>query len=63
MEKLKSIFTQEVRGYIYRSLVAIGALLAGYGYLTTNEIALWLGVATSLLNVMPSANTSISSEK
>jgi hypothetical protein len=57
--KLKAMFTQEVRGWIYRVLVAVGALLAGYGLLTTDQIALWLGVVVAVLNVMPSANTSV----
>lgn len=57
--KLKAMFTQEVRGWIYRLLVAVGALLAGYGLLTTDQIALWLGVVVAVLNVMPSANTSV----
>lgn len=46
------------RAYIYRVLIAVGAVAAGYGLISDNEIALWLGVVASLLNVMPAANTS-----
>ncbi|BAU99607.1 phage holin [Aurantimicrobium minutum] len=58
MEKLKSIFTQEVRAYIYRVLIAVGALLAAYGYLTQEQLAQIVGLVTVVLNVMPAANTS-----
>lgn len=58
MEKLKSIFTQEVRAYIYRVLIAVGALLATYGYLTQEQLAQIVGLVTVVLNVMPAANTS-----
>ena len=47
------------RGWVYRVLVAIGALVAGYGLLTSDQLALWLGVLTAVLNVMPTANTSV----
>lgn len=49
---------ETIRAYIYRILVAIGAVVAGYGLITTSELALWLGVATAVLNIMPAANTS-----
>lgn len=58
MEKLKAIFTQEVRAYIYRVLIAVGAILATYGYLTQEELAQIVGLITIVLNVMPAANTS-----
>lgn len=51
--------TPEVRGWIYRILVAVGALVGIFGYLTGEQIAGILGVATAVLNVMPAANTSI----
>ena len=47
------------RGWVYRVLVAVGALVAGYGLLTSDQLALWLGVLTAVLNVMPTANTSV----
>jgi len=52
--------TEKTRAYIYRILIAIGTLVAGYGLLTPNELALWLGVITASLNVLPAANTSTS---
>lgn len=58
MEKLKAIFTQEVRAYIYRVLIAVGAILATYGYLTQEQLAQIVGLITVVLNVMPAANTS-----
>lgn len=51
--------SEQVRGYIYRILVAIGALVGVLGYLTGEQIAAVLGVATAVLNVMPAANTTI----
>lgn len=59
MEKIKSIFTEEVRGWIYRVLVAVGLLVAGFGWATADQIALIMGVVVAVLNIMPSANTSI----
>lgn len=58
MEKLKAIFTQEVRAYIYRVLIAVGAILAAYGYLTQEQLAQIVGLIIVVLNVMPAANTS-----
>lgn len=51
--------TEQTRAYIYRILIAIGAVVAGYGLISSEELALWLGVATAVLNIMPAANTSI----
>lgn len=53
--------SEQTRGYIYRILVAVGAVVAGYGFISAEELALWLGVAIAALNIMPSANTSIKS--
>lgn len=53
-----SWFTERRRAYIYRVLMAVGALVTGYGLLSANEIALWLGLAAVVLNIMPTANTS-----
>jgi hypothetical protein len=49
--------SERVRAYIYRVLIAVGAVVAGYGWLTTNEIALWVGLAGVILNILPTANT------
>lgn len=51
--------SEKVRGYIYRILVAVGALVGVLGYLTGEQLAAVLGVATAVLNVMPAANTQI----
>ncbi len=58
MDKIKAIFTEQVRAYIYRVLAAAGLVVGMYGYLTTDEIATWLGFAAVVLNVLPIANTS-----
>lgn len=59
MDKLKSVFTVEVRGWIYRVLIAVGALLVAYGVVSADELAVWLGVVVAVLNIMPAGNTSI----
>ena len=51
-------FTQARRAYIYRTLIALGAVATGYGFLSENEIVLWGGLIAALLNVMPALNTS-----
>jgi hypothetical protein len=53
---------QKTRAYIYRILIAVGTLVAGYGLITPNELALWLGVITAALNILPAANTTTSDE-
>lgn len=54
--------TEQVRAYIYRILVAAGTVVFAYGLLSSEEIAVWLGLATAVLNIMPSANTSTKGE-
>jgi hypothetical protein len=49
--------SEKVRAYIYRVLLAVSPVVAFYGYLTQEEIALWLGVASTVLNVLPALNT------
>lgn len=49
---------EKVRAYIYRVLLAVSPLVAFYGFLTQEEITLWLGVASTVLNVLPALNTS-----
>lgn len=58
MEWLKSVFTEPVRAWIYRVLIAVGAIVGLYGWLSANEVAQWLGLAAVILNIMPTANTS-----
>lgn len=50
--------SEKVRAYIYRILLAVSPLVAFYGLLSADEIALWLGVASTALNIMPVMNTS-----
>jgi hypothetical protein len=61
IDKIKSVFTVEVRGWIYRVLLAVGLLLVGYGFISSDQLALWAGVLVAVLNVMPTANTSVKS--
>lgn len=49
---------EKIRAYIYRVLLAVSPLVAFYGYMTQEELALWLGVASTALNVLPALNTS-----
>jgi hypothetical protein len=55
-------FDEKTRGWIYRILLAVGALIAGYGFITSDQLALWVGVLTAVLNVMPTSNTSVKSD-
>ena len=50
--------SEKVRAYIYRVLLAVSPVIAFYGYLSNEELALWLGVASTVLNVLPVMNTS-----
>lgn len=59
MNKLKSFFTAEVRGWIYRVLIAVGLLVAGFGWATSDQVALVMGVVVAVLNLMPAGNTSV----
>ena len=51
--------TETTRAYIYRILIAVGTLAMAYGLITADQIAVWLGLATAVLNIMPAANTKI----
>lgn len=57
MKWVKSVFTEPVRAWIYRVLMAAGAVVGLYGYLNANEIATWLGLAAVVLNILPVGNT------
>lgn len=50
---------EKVRAYIYRVLLAVSPLVAFYGLLSSEEITLWLGVAGTVLNILPVINTSV----
>lgn len=58
MNWLKSVFTEPVRAWIYRVLIAVGALLVGFGLISGDDWALILGVVVAALNIMPAGNTS-----
>lgn len=45
------------RAWLYRVLLASGALAVLYGLASGEEVALWLGLAVALSNVTPAANT------
>lgn len=49
---------EKVRAYIYRVLLAVSPVIAFYGYLSNEELTLWLGVASTVLNILPTLNTS-----
>lgn len=55
---MKNLLTEKNRAYAYRVLLAVGILCAGYGFVTNDQLAMWVGLAGALLNVMPTANTS-----
>jgi hypothetical protein len=59
MEWLKSVFTEPVRAWIYRVLIAVGALLVGFGLISGDDWALIIGVCIAVLNIMPAGNTSV----
>lgn len=50
--------SEKIRAYIYRVLLAISPVVAFYGLLTQEEVTLWLGVASTVLNILPVLNTS-----
>lgn len=58
MSKLSAWFGRERnRAYVYRVVVAAGAVAASYGVVSGADVALWSGlVATAFL--LPAANTS-----
>ncbi len=55
--------TVEVRGYIYRVLIAVGVIVAGYGFMSSDQVAQWVGLAAVVLNIMPTANTPVKSSE
>jgi hypothetical protein len=60
LKKLISIFTPEVRAWIYRILVSAAPLVVFYGLMTQEAVALWIAlVATFLGTGMAALNTSI----
>lgn len=59
VEKIKAVLTPEVRGYIYRVLIAVGAIVAAYGWVSGDQVAQWLGLVAVVLNIMPAGNTPV----
>lgn len=53
---------ESTRAYIYRILIAVGTVAVAYGLITSEQVAVWLGLATAILNIMPAANTSTKSD-
>lgn len=52
-------FDVKARAYIYRVLLAAGAVAASYGYITSEEVLVWSGFfATALGTGLATANTS-----
>lgn len=49
--------SEKVRAYIYRILLTVSPLIAFYGLLSAEEVTLWLGVAGTILNILPVMNT------
>lgn len=58
---MQNIFSEKNRAWAYRVLLAVGLLLAGYGVVTQDQMALIIGVVGAVLNVMPTANTTTKS--
>jgi len=56
-------FDEKTRGYIYRVLIAAGVIVAAYGLMTADQVAQWVGLAAVVLNIMPTANTTVKTPK
>jgi hypothetical protein len=54
---------EKTRAYIYRVLAAGGALAAGVGVISGDNLVLWLGFAAAVLNIMPALNTSTKNDE
>ena len=55
--------SESTRAYIYRILVAVGAVAIGLGYASESDVALYLGLAAAILgNTLAAANTSTKKE-
>ena len=51
--------SEPIRGWIYRSATAIGALVIFYGIASADEVAVWMGVVTAVSNGLASTKTTI----
>jgi hypothetical protein len=61
-KKMKDIFTETVRAYIYRVLIALGSVALVWGLVTGEQLAAILGACAAILNIMPALNTSTKSD-
>lgn len=53
--------SESTRAYVYRILVAASLLVVAYGVVSSEEAALWLGVAAAVLgNGLAAVNTTTS---
>lgn len=59
---MKNIFTEPVRAYIYRVLIALGSCAIVWGLVTGEQLAAILGACAAVLNIMPAMNTSTKSD-
>lgn len=53
MNRIKALFTREVRKYVYSLGLAVGLALVGFGVLPVPALALLLPVLLALLNLTP----------
>jgi hypothetical protein len=60
--KMKDIFTEPVRAYIYRVLIALGSVALVWGLVTGEQLAAILGAVAAVLNIMPALNTTTKSD-
>ena len=55
--------SEAVRAYIYRVLTAASPIVTFYGYASESAIALWLGLASTILGLgLAALNTSTSAK-
>lgn len=59
---MKDIFTEPVRAYIYRVLIALGSVALVWGLVTGEQLAAILGAVAAVLNIMPALNTTTKSD-
>lgn len=57
MNTIKNIFTEPVRGWIYRVALAAGSVATVYGLLTDEQTVTLLGLVAAILNILPTLNT------
>jgi hypothetical protein len=60
--KMKDMFTETVRAYIYRILIGLGSVALVWGLVTGEQLAAILGACAAILNIMPALNTSTKSD-